>query len=44
MFPGLIEKLRQHQDLTTDESAEAMAAIMAGSAAPAQIAGLLIGL
>lgn len=44
MFPGLIEKLRQHQDLTTQESAEAMAAIMAGSAAPAQIAGLLIGL
>ena len=44
MFPGLIEKLRQHQDLTTDESAEAMAAIMAGAAAPAQIAGLLIGL
>jgi anthranilate phosphoribosyltransferase len=44
MFPGLIEKLRQHQDLTTDESAAAMAAIMAGEAAPAQIAGLLIGL
>jgi anthranilate phosphoribosyltransferase len=44
MFPGLIEKLRQHQDLTTDESADAMAAIMAGHAAPAQIAGLLIGL
>ncbi len=44
MFPGLIEKLRHHQDLTTDESADAMAAIMAGDAAPAQIAGLLIGL
>jgi anthranilate phosphoribosyltransferase len=44
MFTELIEKLRRHEDLTIDESAAAMAAIMRGSAAPAQIAGLLIGL
>ena len=44
MFPALIEKLRRQEDLTTTEAAEAMAAIMRGEAAPAQIAGLLIGL
>ncbi|OFW41782.1 MAG: anthranilate phosphoribosyltransferase [Acidobacteria bacterium RIFCSPLOWO2_12_FULL_67_14b] len=44
MFPALIEKLRCQEDLTTDEAAGAMAAIMKGEAAPAQIAGLLIGL
>jgi len=44
MFPALIEKLRRQEDLTTDEAAGAMAAIMRGEAAPAQIAGLLVGL
>jgi anthranilate phosphoribosyltransferase len=44
MFTALIEKLRRHEDLTIDESAAAMATIMRGEAAPAQIAGLLIGL
>ena len=44
MFPALIEKLRRQEDLTTDEAGSAMAAIMRGEAAPAQIAGLLVGL
>lgn len=44
MFPALIEKLRRQEDLTTAEAAAAMASIMKGEAAPAQIAGLLIGL
>jgi anthranilate phosphoribosyltransferase len=44
MFKELIEKLGRHEDLTTDEAASAMGAIMRGEAAPAQIAGLLIGL
>lgn len=44
MFPALIEKLKRQEDLTTEEAAAAMAVIMRGEAAPAQIAGLLIGL
>ncbi len=44
MFPALIEKLRRQEDLSTAEAAAAMAAIMRGEAAPAQIAGLLVGL
>ena len=44
MFPPLIEKLRRQEDLTTEEAAAAMSAIMRGEAAPAQIAGLLVGL
>jgi anthranilate phosphoribosyltransferase len=44
MFKELIEKLTRHEDLTTDEAAGAMASIMRGEAAPAQIAGVLIGL
>lgn len=44
MFKELIEKLGSREDLTTDEAAAAMGAIMRGEAAPAQIAGLLIGL
>jgi anthranilate phosphoribosyltransferase len=44
MFPALIEKLRRQEDLTTAEAAAAMASIMAGEAAPAHIAGLLVGL
>jgi anthranilate phosphoribosyltransferase len=44
MFSPLIEKLQRHQDLSRDEAAGAMEAIMEGRAQPAQIAGLLIGL
>src|ERR1700752_2357880 len=44
MFSTLIEKLGRREDLTTDEAAQAMLVIMRGEAAPAQIAGLLIGL
>jgi anthranilate phosphoribosyltransferase len=44
MFPALIEKLRRQEDLTTAEAAAAMATIMRGEAAQAQIAGLLVGL
>src|SRR6266540_176744 len=44
MFQELIEKLTQHQDLTSDEAAAAMAEIMDGRAAPSHIAALLIGL
>src|SRR6478752_1267924 len=44
MFPTLIEKLKRQEDLTAEEAAAAMAVIMRGEAAPAQIAGLLIGL
>jgi anthranilate phosphoribosyltransferase len=44
MFPGLIEKVMRREDLTTEEAGGAMAAVMEGRAADAQIAGLLIGL
>jgi anthranilate phosphoribosyltransferase len=44
MFPVLIEKLTRRQDLTAEEAAAAMAEVMEGRAADAQIAGLLIGL
>src|SRR5438128_8809439 len=44
MFPQLIEKLARHEDLTSEEAAAAMAEVMEGRAAPAQIAGLLVGL
>ena len=44
MFTELIERLRRHEDLTVEQASAAMAAIMRGEAAPAQIAGLLIGL
>jgi anthranilate phosphoribosyltransferase len=44
MFPQLIEKLGRREDLTTDEASAAMTEVMEGRAAPAQIAGLLIGL
>jgi anthranilate phosphoribosyltransferase len=44
MFSGLIEKLQRRQDLTIEEAAAAMEAIMEGRAQPAQIAGLLIAL
>ena len=44
MFAGLIEKLQRRVDLTVDEAAAAMEAIMDGQAQPSQIAGFLIGL
>lgn len=44
MFAPLIEKLQRRQDLTQEEAAGAMEAIMEGRAQPAQIAGFLIGL
>lgn len=44
MFTALLEKLQRHEDLTTDEAAKAMGAIMDGLAAPAHIAGLLVAL
>jgi anthranilate phosphoribosyltransferase len=44
MFSALLEKLLRHEDLTLEESASAMGLIMDGQAAPAQIAGLLVGL
>jgi anthranilate phosphoribosyltransferase len=44
MFAELLEKLRRHEDLTTDEAARVMGAIMDGQAQPSQIAGLLMAL
>ena len=44
MFTALLEKLQRHEDLTGDEAAKAMGAIMDGLAAPAHIAGLLVAL
>ena len=41
---GLLEKLMRRENLSVDESAEAMAAIMSGEATPAQIGALLVGL
>jgi anthranilate phosphoribosyltransferase len=43
-FAPLLEKLRRHEDLTSDEAREAMAAIMDGEAEPAHIGGLLMAL
>jgi len=44
MFVPLLEKLGRHEDLTGDEAAAAMGAIMDGRAQPSHIAALLIGL
>jgi anthranilate phosphoribosyltransferase len=44
VFQGMLEKLTRLEDLTSVESAAAMAEIMEGRAAAAQIAGLLVGL
>ena len=44
MFQALLDKLTRHEDLTSNEAAGAMAEIMEGRAAPAHIAGLLVGL
>jgi anthranilate phosphoribosyltransferase len=40
----LLEKLMRRENLSVEESAEAMAAIMSGEATPAQIGALLVGL
>lgn len=44
MFTPLLEKLERRQDLTSDEAAAAMGAIMDGRAQPSQVAGLLVAL
>jgi anthranilate phosphoribosyltransferase len=44
MFADLLEKIRRREDLSADEAARAMGAIMDGVAQPAHIAGLLIAL
>jgi anthranilate phosphoribosyltransferase len=44
MFAGLIDKLQRREDLSVEEAARAMDAIMDGQAQPAQIAGLLVAL
>jgi anthranilate phosphoribosyltransferase len=44
MIAALIDKLTRHEDLTSEEAAAAMAEVMEGRAAPAQIAGFLMGL
>ena len=41
---GLLEKLMRRENLTAEESSEAMDAIMSGHATPAQIGALLVGL
>ena len=41
---GLLEKLMRRENLSVDEAADAMAAIMSGEATPAQIGALLVGL
>jgi anthranilate phosphoribosyltransferase len=43
-FPALLEQLRRHEDLTRDQAAGIMGAIMDGQVPPAQIAGLLMAL
>ena len=43
-FAPLLEQLRRHEDLTSDQAAEVMGAIMDGNALPSQIAALLMGL
>jgi anthranilate phosphoribosyltransferase len=44
MFSELIAKLQRHVDLSVEEAAAAMEAIMDGRAQPSQIAGFLVGL
>ena len=44
MFAELLEKLRRHEDLSSEEAARAMGVIMDGQAQPSQIAALLVGL
>jgi anthranilate phosphoribosyltransferase len=44
MFADLLEQLRRHEDLTSEQAADAMGVIMDGEAQPAHIAGLLMAL
>jgi anthranilate phosphoribosyltransferase len=44
VFAELLETLRRHEDLTTEEAAGAMARIMDGEAQPAHMAALLMAL
>jgi len=44
MFPPILEQLRRHEDLTSDQAAAVMGEIMDGRAQPAHIAGLLMAL
>jgi anthranilate phosphoribosyltransferase len=44
MLTGLLEKLKRHENLTTEEATRAMGAVMDGEATPVQIAGLLTAL
>jgi anthranilate phosphoribosyltransferase len=44
LFVHLLEKLRRHEDLSGEEAAQAMGAIMDGQAEPAHVAGLLMAL
>ena len=39
---GLLDKLMRRENLSVDEAAEAMGAIMSGGATPAQIGALLV--
>jgi anthranilate phosphoribosyltransferase len=43
-FAPLLEQLRRHEDLTSDQAAEVMGQIMDGNALPSTIAALLMGL
>jgi anthranilate phosphoribosyltransferase len=44
LWPHTLSKLTSHQDLTGDEAASAMRAVMAGEATPGQIGGFLMAL
>jgi anthranilate phosphoribosyltransferase len=44
MFTALLEKLMRHEDLTTEEAADAMREVMEGRATPASLAALLSAL
>ena len=44
MFPALLDQLRRHEDLTSEQAADVMGLIMDGQALPSQIAALLMGL
>jgi anthranilate phosphoribosyltransferase len=44
MFAGLLEQLRRHEDLTSEQAAAVMGRIMDGEALPSQIAALLMAL
>jgi anthranilate phosphoribosyltransferase len=43
-FPALLEQLRRHEDLTTEQAFDVMGEIMDGHVPPVQIAGLLMAL